>query len=143
MNYGHFAGYIGQDAEHKPNVGESGVTNFSLAVKAGYGDREHTLWIKCALWGKRGEKLAQYLLKGTPVTVCGELDLETFEKRDGTFDAAIKVNVAQITLQGKPRDAGDAPARGSGGGRPSAPAARPSRSYDKPPQPDFDDDIPF
>jgi single-strand DNA-binding protein len=139
MNFGHFAGYIGSDAEYKPNVGESGVTNFSVAVKVGYGEREHTLWIKCALWGKRGEKLAQYLLKGTAVSVCGELDLETFTKRDGSFDASIKINVAQVTLQGKPKEGSESPARAAGGSRPSAPAAR---DFSRPR--DFeDDDIPF
>jgi single-strand DNA-binding protein len=143
MNYGHFAGYLGQDAEYKPNIGESGVTNFSLGVKAGYGDREHTLWIKCALWGKRGEKLAQYLLQGTPVTVCGEIDLETFEKRDGTFDAAIKLNVAQVTLQGKPKERGESRAAGGGGSRDRAPGARASSPSQQRHSNTFDDDIPF
>jgi len=142
MNYGHFAGYIGQDAEFKPNVGDSGVANFSVAVKVGYGDREHTLWIKCALWGKRGEKLAQYLLKGTPVAMCGEIDLEVFEKRDGTWDASIKLNVAQLTLQGKPKEREEGREALARAPAPRKPHAAAARDYSAPP-PIEEDDIPF
>jgi single-strand DNA-binding protein len=116
MNTGTFAGYIGRDAEVK-TVGQGKVANFSVAVSTGWGDKKSTLWIGCALWGERGEKLAQYLTKGSAVTVSGDVDLRQYDKKDGSAGAEITCNVQRVTLQGggdrSERQAPDKPAADS------------------------------
>jgi single-stranded DNA-binding protein len=64
------------------------------------------LWIDCALWGKRAEALAQYLVKGTPVTVCGDVDIRTYTKTDGTAGAALTCRVDKLTFGGKSEGGG-------------------------------------
>jgi len=99
MNTGTFAGNIGRDAETK-TVGDTTVTNFSLAVNTGFGDKKSTLWIGCAMWGARGQKLEQYLTAGTKVAVSGDIDVRAYSAKDGSAKAEMTCNVQRVTLQG-------------------------------------------
>lgn len=105
MNNWSFTGNLGRDAETK-YVGESSVTEFSVAVKSGYGDKATTTWAKCAMWGDRGEKVAQYLTKGQAVGIVGELTLREYVKKDGANGASLEVRVSDMTLLGKKGDSG-------------------------------------
>src|SRR3569832_916532 len=100
MNTGTFAGYLGRDAEAKAVPSGKTVINFSIGVSTGWGDKKSTLWVSCALWGERGEKLAQYLTKGSAVTVTGDVDVRAYSAKDGTPKAEIQCNVQRVTLQG-------------------------------------------
>ena len=96
------AGNIGKDAEVRRLQSGDPVANFSVAVDNGKdssGQRRESTWYDCALWGKRGESLAPYLLKGGKVTVTGR---PTVRVHDGK--AYLGVNVDQITLQGGKQD---------------------------------------
>lgn len=129
MNTGNFAGHIGRDAETKSLPSGSSVTNFSLAVATGWGDKKSTLWVSCDIWGERGEKLCQYLTKGSAVSVSGDVDVRAYSAKDGTAKAEMKCNVQRVTLQGK------------GGERDeSAPATNGKNAA---PPADFDDPLPF
>lgn len=97
MNNCTFTGNLGKDAVTRYTQGGKSVTGFSLAVKTGWGDNEKTLWIDCSLWGERGEKLAQYLTKGTKACVSGEASL--FEADNGK--TYLKLNVRDIDLMGR------------------------------------------
>ncbi len=99
MNVGNFAGNIGRDAETQ-TVGDTTVTNFSVAVNTGFGDKKSTLWVGCALWGARGQKLEQYLTSGTKVAVSGDIDVRAYSAKDGTPKAEMTCNVQRVTLQG-------------------------------------------
>ena len=54
MNTCTFVGRLPRDAQLK-DVGVNKVCNFSIASDVGFGDKKKTLWIECAMWGKRGE----------------------------------------------------------------------------------------
>lgn len=95
------SGNLGRDAEWRGNVGRDGALSFSVAsTKKGKNGDKVTTWVGCTMWGKRGERLAQYLTKGTRVHVCGEGDLRTYQARDGTTKAELSVNVSEISLLG-------------------------------------------
>ena len=80
MNIFSFTGNLAKDCRTGNIPSGGAVCNFSVAATAGYGDKEQTLWIDCALWGKRSEgKLPQYLVKGQKVAISGELG-----QREGT-----------------------------------------------------------
>jgi single-strand DNA-binding protein len=113
MKTGTFAGRIGQKAVTRSTGNDQSVTNFSIAVDRGKdresGEKNAPLWIKAAIWGKRGEKLAQYLTPGTIVSVSGDIDLDSYEKEGNTI-TQIKVRVDQLSLLGggkKDEDADD------------------------------------
>lgn len=133
MNTGNFAGYIGRDADLK-TVGDSAVANFSIAVSTYKSGEKGTLWVSCALWGERASKLAQYLTKGSAVSVSGDVDIRTYNAKDGSAKAELTCNVQRVTLQG-------------GGERKEAVAAAPSKAAPLKAAPtiddDFNDPVPF
>jgi single-strand DNA-binding protein len=134
MNVFTFSGNLGNDCRTGSAGGQS-VVNFSVACKAGYGQNEQTNWIDCALWGKRGESLQQYLTKGQQVVVSGELG--TREHNGKTY---ITCKVNEVSLVGGKRDS-QQPAPAPQQQQRQAPAAQ-QRAPMEPPI-DFDDDIPF
>lgn len=134
MNVLTATGNLGQDCKTN-NVGGTAVCNFSVAMKAGFGDKAQTVWLDCSLWGKAAEgRLPDYLVKGQQVAVSGELS--TFEADNGKTYLKLRCNSVDL-IGGK----------AEGGQQSPAPAqSRPSQSAPAPggqmPEPidDFDDD---
>lgn len=110
------AGRITRDAVTRTTQQGDKVTGFSVAVDDGFGQNKRTMFFDCSLWGKRGDSLAQYLVKGASVTVAGDLST-----RDHDGKTYLTVRVAEITLQGgksdgQQRDTGTSYGGGYGAG---------------------------
>jgi single-strand DNA-binding protein len=100
FNQATFIGNLGQDATRN-KVGDQTVCNFSIAVNKKTKDKEETLWIRCALWGKRAESgVVDYLTKGKQVLVMGPVDIEEYTTKDGEVRRNLRVNVNEISLLG-------------------------------------------
>lgn len=127
MNVFTFTGRLGKDCESRNMTNGKAVCSFSVAVESGYGENKATNWINCALFEKRAEALAPYLLKGALVGVTGPLAIEEWADKDGNKRQAVKVRVSEITLLGS-KTGGEKPAQAS-----KAPA-----NFDQ-----LDQDIPF
>jgi single-strand DNA-binding protein len=97
MNVYTFSGNIGSNAEMRATKSGTELCQFSVAVNSGYGDRKKTMWVKCTMFGKRGQSLAPYLLKGSKVVVSGEASLNEWEGKNGTR-TDLEVNVNDVTL---------------------------------------------
>ena len=82
-------GGLGRDAELKTTQSGDEILSFSVGSTQGYGDKKSTNWFRCTVWGKRGRSIAQYLTKGTKVTVQGELSIGEY---DGKPQYEIRVN---------------------------------------------------
>lgn len=104
MNVWHITGNLGKDCEVKYTPQGTPVAEFSVAVKSGYGEREKTNWVRCAMFGKKAEgNLPQYLLKGTQVAISGELEMQEWDGANGK-GAALALKVDNIDLiGGKPQ----------------------------------------
>lgn len=124
------AGRLTKDAATR-EAGSDKVTGFSVAVDDRSGGEKKALFFDCSLWGKRGEALAQYLTKGSSVTVSGDFGTREYE---GKTYFTVRVN--DVTLQG---------------GKPDSATPRPVETYESGiRQPsdaqlayDLSDDIPF
>jgi single-strand DNA-binding protein len=139
MNVWCFSGNLGADCEVRHTPKGDVVTTFRVGVKSGFGDKAKTVWARCQIWGKRGESVAPYLVKGQLVGVSGELSTDEYAKKDGGTGFSLDVRVNDVTLLGKRDDTDAAPARQQ--------APRP-QSQQAPQQGgggfgDFSDDIPF
>lgn len=121
------AGNIGRDAVVRSTQSGEKVTGFPVAVEERQGGDKRTIWFDVAIWGKRGDALAQYLTKGGRVAVSG--DLSTREHEGKTY---LTVRADQVTLLGGGQ--ASEPRAQSGG---TAYGARTGGA------PDMDDDIPF
>ena len=92
------AGRVVKDAELR-QAGSSQVCGFSVAADTGFGDKKQAHFFSCSLWGNQGAAIAQYLRKGTPVTISGEYSEREY---DGKQYKELRVN--QIELQGSKGD---------------------------------------
>lgn len=90
------AGNVGQDGTIRQTQTGKSVLGFSVAVKAGWGENEHTIWFNCSMWGVRGERLSSYIKKGTSLCVSGSFDTREYEGK--TY---MEIEVSEVTLQGK------------------------------------------
>lgn len=128
MNSLNISGRLGSPAEVRTTQAGKKVTSFEVAQDLGFGEKKKTIWIKCAWWGDRGEKVAQYLVKGTHVSVLGRIaEVEAFTKRDGSAGSALKIDVIDLELLG-------------GGKKDSEQSGQDGKGWDAP---DLDDEIPW
>ncbi len=139
---------IGRDAEVRFTPGGEAVAGLSLAFTYRVKSEKHTQWVDGALWGKRAEALAPYLLKGGLVAVTlDDVHIETYRKGDGSEGVKLAGRVADVELAGGGERQDAAPAARQAPQQRQAPAPQPARS----PAPrqassgfeDMDDDIPF
>ena len=81
MNYNKMivGGRLTKDAQLKSIPSGTSVLEFSVASTEKYKGNEETLFLDCAIFGERAEKLAQYMLKGKQVLLDGRLKLERWE----------------------------------------------------------------
>lgn len=90
------SGNIGQDAELKSLQSGDSVLSFSVASNSKIKDEKKTTWVRCSIWGKRGEALAEYLVKGTKIVAVGTLDVREYEANDGTTKTSLDLRVDQL-----------------------------------------------
>ena len=136
-----FTGNVGKDAEVRVTPSGQSVLNVTVGSAVGFGDKQQTLWIRVALWGKRAEgQLSTYLKKGQQVFISGELSIREYQATDGSTKTSLELNANILDLVGGKREGQGsqfdhqpqyaAPAQNSGGPQTDNFA-------------DFDDDIPF
>lgn|SRR5574343_465680 len=106
-----FVGACGSDAEVRYLPSGNAVLNVRVANNVGYGDKQQTLWVRVAVFGKRAEgNLKNFLVKGQQVFVSGELSLNEYKANDGTMKTSLELMANIIELVGKKGDsAGNAP----------------------------------
>ncbi|MEW6614002.1 MAG: single-stranded DNA-binding protein [Thermodesulfobacteriota bacterium] len=122
---------IGGNLGDKPLVrytpAGTAVTNFDIAVNRKWSDsegneKESTVWVRINAWGKQAENIGEYLDKGSPVLVQGELVENRWEdKETGKMRSKLEVRARSVTFLGSK----------SGSNR------------EVPPSLESDDDIPF
>lgn len=118
------SGNLGSDAVTRVTQKGDKVTAFNVGVQQGWGDNKSTNWYRCNVWGERGEKIAQYLLKGVKAFVTGEL---TIGSHEGKPQYDVRVNEVEWE-------------RRNGGANDDRQPASQSRG---PAAADLDDDVPF
>jgi single-strand DNA-binding protein len=142
-------GRLVKDAELKSLASGQSVCKFSLAVnrrkKNGDQWEDEVNYFDVVLWGRQGESLHQYLLKGKQIGIDGELRQNRWTK-DGQTSSKIEIIANNIQLLGgNPNQGGGGGGSGNSGyGAPAsqkgqgAPAASSAPADDN-----FADDIPF
>lgn len=141
---------LGRDAELRYTPQGKPVLDIAAAWNFGRKDeatgKKPTQWAKLSLWGDRAEALAESLKKGRQYfVVCGDVNVETYEKRDGGHGFNLVGRVESLDFCDHRDDAGGErqerqapPAPAPRAQRAPAPAPKSSSSFD-----DMDDDIPF
>lgn len=100
MNVFSFTGNLGNQAEQRYTQGGDSIVSFSVAVKSGFGDKAVTTWVRCTMFGKRGESVLPYLNKGQLVGVSGEFSAREWDDKEGQKRTSVEVRVNDLTLIG-------------------------------------------
>ncbi len=150
-------GRLTRDAELKYTNSGQAICRFGIAVNRSrkQGDQwvDEASFFDVDYWGKGGEAVKQYLVKGKQVAVEGELRQDRWEQ-DGQTRSKVVVAASNVQLLGggqgssgsgsgysrgsQPQNAGSQNAGPQNGGQGSNPAAPASMPPD-----DFTDDVPF
>jgi len=121
-------GYLASDPETK-KVGDSTLSRFRMCVSPK--QAKNACFVDVEFWGRTAEVVGEYLKKGRPVTVQGELANNTWEKDGKTQNKLyIRGNTFNFLSVGNTDEDG----AGSGGGSKQEPAKAAAG---------VDDDIPF
>ena len=89
MNRVFLSGNIGQVPQIKYTQSGFAILEFSVATRKGVKNKEgkwedKTTWHNIKVLGKRAEALSKYLDQGSKVVIEGEIEVETWEKSDGS-----------------------------------------------------------
>lgn len=123
--------------KYLPNGDPIGEVSLAVTLMKKDADgKRMTQWIKAALFGKRAESLAPYLLKGSLHAFhLSELHIDTFTGKDGNTVSMLKARIDDVELCGN-KEAAQEPAQHT------APRQQPKpqqgNGFD-----DMDSDIPF
>lgn len=84
MNSVNLIGRITRDVElsFTASTGNA-VAKFSIAVNRRF-KKEEVDFINCVAFGKTGEIIAQYMVKGSPIAITGSLRTGSYDAKDGT-----------------------------------------------------------
>ena len=132
INRVNVSGNLTRDAEVRRTSGGMAVLGVGVAVNDRRKNPQTGQWedvpnfIDCTMFGERAEKIAQYLTKGTKVSIDGKLRYSSWEK-DGQRRSKVEVIIEDIEfMSAREGHGGGAPARRYGaqaevvGGGPSA-----------------------
>jgi single-strand DNA-binding protein len=151
LNHVVLIGRLTRDAELKYTSNGQAVCKFSIAVnrrrKNGDQWEDEANFFDIVVWGRQGEALNQYLVKGKMVGVDGELRQDRWQQ-DGQNRSKVEIvaNYLQL-LGGSPGGSGGASFNGGAGNSGGAPGSSPERQGQNgpaaPADDGFADDIPF
>ncbi len=134
-------GRLVRDSELKYSSGGTAICKFSIAVGKKFKKDEQIVeevsFFDVVLWGRQGEALSSFLVKGKQVAVEGELHQNRWEQ-DGQSRSKIEIMASNVQLLG----GGQGNAGTAGNPYQSRSAQGPASGTLSEP-PDFPDDIPF
>jgi single-strand DNA-binding protein len=97
-------GNLVRDAELKSLNSGTSICKFSVAVndrkKNGDQWEDDANFFDVIAWGKQGESLHQYLVKGKMVGISGKLKQERWQGQDGQTRSRVEIEASNIQLLG-------------------------------------------
>ena len=123
-------GNLTRDPELRYIPSGAAVANFTVAVNRKYTPqgssetKEETSFLPVVVWGKNAENCNQYLKKGRPVFIEGELRQRSWEDKEGQKRSIVEIHAINVQFLG---------------GRPTGETGGTAEG----PPPPSEDDVPF
>jgi len=101
-------GYLGNDPVMRFTPSGQAVTSFSVATSRSYTNNagqkiDETTWFRVSVWGAQAESCNQYLSKGRPVLIIGQLRPDPdsggpriYTRNDGSTGASFEVTARTV-----------------------------------------------
>lgn len=111
MNQVCLVGRLIKDPELRFAAGSgTGITRFTVAVNRKFKDKKtgkyEADFITCLSFGKQAETIAQYLRKGSQVSISGHIQTGSYDAQDGSKRYTTDVLVESFGFVGEARGAG-------------------------------------
>lgn len=140
-------GNIGGEPELRYTPNGQPVLNFNVAhnfnEKVGDEWEQRVEWIRCVVFGERGETLMQHLKKGQRVYVQGQLKARPWTDREDNIRAGLEVIARDVEFAGERQETDRSTYNPAPSGQPSKPkTATAANSATKRPPAD-NSDLPF
>ena len=97
LNQINIIGNVTREPEMR-NVGGGTVTQFSVAVNEGSGDRKKTTFFDCDAWDQKSAFVSQYVGKGALVFVSGRVVIDEYTGADGQKRKSFKIRAYDVQL---------------------------------------------
>ena len=135
LNLCSFIGRLGKSPEVRYSASGDTISSFTLAVGSQWKDKsgnkqESVEWVNCTAFGKLGEIVGEYLVKGSQVYISGRMKTEKYTSKDGQEKYSTKIVVQNMQMLGSKQQSDDS--------QPSDSKPSQGVGFD-----DIDDDIPF
>lgn len=86
-------GNVGKDPEVRYTQKGDAILSFSLATSEKYNDEEKVQWHRVSVFGKLAGAIKDYVVKGTPLYVEGQLVYEEWTDKEGNKRSTPKIKV--------------------------------------------------
>lgn len=114
MNNCIFSGRLTKQAELQFTNSRKAKATFTIATKRGYKDAsglDSVDYIPCQIWGKFAESIHKYLRKGTYISASGQINISSYEDKDGNKRSWTVLNVSDLELIAQPRKKDEEPSQ--------------------------------
>lgn len=98
MNNISVAGNVGRDPELKYTPANLAILKFSVADTYGKDDNKKTSWHDIVVFGEQAETVAEKIGKGVRVVIIGRLQIEAYDKKDGTKGKRVEIVADEVAL---------------------------------------------
>lgn len=105
MNLCIFTGNLTRDPEMRYTPQGTPVTDFTIAVNSGSGEKRSTEFVRCVAWEKQAETVAEYLRKGSKVLVHGSMESQQWTDKQGQPRTTVRIicrNVEFLSPKAEP-----------------------------------------
>lgn len=93
-------GRLTRDPEQQ-QVGQYNVTHFTVASNSTRKNREgeyDNTFVRCTVFGRQGDVIAQRFQKGQPIIVSGELSTSTWKDKQGQARTSVEMSVQNFSF---------------------------------------------
>lgn len=93
-------GRLTRDPEQQ-QVGQYNVTHFTIASNSTRKNREgeyDNTFVRCTVFGRQGDVIAQRFQKGQPIIVSGELSTSTWKDKQGQDRTSVEMSVQNFSF---------------------------------------------
>lgn len=93
-------GRLTRDPEQQ-QVGQYNVTHFTVASNSTRKNREgeyDNTFVRCTVFGRQGDVIAQRFQKGQPIIVSGELSTSTWKDKQGQDRTSVEMSVQNFSF---------------------------------------------
>lgn len=106
-------GRLTRDPEQQ-QAGQYNVTHFTVASDSTRKNRDgdyDTTFVRCTVFGRQGDVIAQRFQRGQPIIVSGELSTSTWQDKQGQERTSTELNVQNFSFAPQDKFQSQAPAQ--------------------------------